>query len=68
MTYNSKNQNPVIYDVIQNSPQLFQRAVLPGACTGVTWGVAFFCWLYANEILGEHVTFPILATAPRKSF
>merc|ERR1711935_808114 len=32
--------------------------------TGVTWGLAFSCWLYANEILGEHVTFPILATAP----
>lgn len=55
----------IIYSVYtHNSPQLFQRAVLPGACTGVTWGLAFFCWLYANEILGEHVTFPILATAP----
>jgi len=55
----------IVYSVYtHNSPQLFQRAVLPGACTGVTWGLAFFCWLYANEILGEHVTFPILATAP----
>jgi len=55
----------IIYSVYtHNSPQLFQRAVLPGACTGVTWGIAFFCWLYANQVLGEHVTFPILATAP----
>lgn len=55
----------IIYSVYtHNSPQLFNRAVLPGACTGLTWGVAFFCWLYANRVLGEHVTFPILATAP----
>ena len=57
--------NPIKYhNVLKNSPQLFNRAVLPGACTGLTWGVAFFCWLYANRVLGEHVTFPILATAP----
>jgi glucose uptake protein GlcU len=32
--------------------------------TGTTWAVAFLCWLYANSILGEAFTFPILATAP----
>jgi len=55
----------LIYSVYrQSSPDLYKRAVLPGAMTGLTWGLAFICWLYGNSVLGEAVTFPILATAP----
>jgi len=55
----------LIYSVYrQNSPHLYQKAVLPGALTGLTWGIAFICWLYSNSVLGEATTFPILATAP----
>ena len=49
---------------IQNKPDLYPSAVIPAMITGTTWAVAFLCWLYANSILGEAFTFPILATAP----
>lgn len=38
--------------------------MIPAMITGTTWAVAFLCWLYANSVLGEAFTFPILATAP----
>jgi len=55
----------IVYSVYRkNKPDLYPSAVIPAMITGTTWAVAFLCWLYANSILGEAFTFPILATAP----
>lgn len=47
-----------------NRPIIHIRSVMPGFVSGMMWGVAQLGWFYANENLGEVVSYPIICCGP----
>ena len=48
----------------KNKPVIHIRSVMPGFVSGMMWGVAQIGWFYANENLGEVVSYPIICCGP----
>ena len=48
----------------RNRPIIHIRSVMPGFVSGMMWGVAQLGWFYANENLGEVVSYPIICCGP----
>jgi hypothetical protein len=45
-------------------PYIPADCVVPGAISGVMWGIAEIAWFFANGQLGFSVTFPIISSGP----
>jgi glucose uptake protein GlcU len=54
-----------IYSIIKkNKPFVNAQAILPGFASGFLWGTANCCFLFANSVLSQTVTFPIAGSIP----
>jgi hypothetical protein len=49
-----------VYSAVKkNRPFINAQAILPGFASGFLWGTANCCFLFANSVLSQAVTFPI---------
>ncbi|KAK3576890.1 hypothetical protein CHS0354_012948 [Potamilus streckersoni] len=49
---------------MKNKPNVYPEAILPGAVSGLMWGIATSSYFVANKVLSEPVSFPIISTGP----
>lgn len=45
----------------QNNPFVNRKTILPAFFAGLNWSVAQLAWFYANDILSQVITFPIIS-------
>lgn len=55
----------VIYIIFKrNKPHLDIQSILPAFISGVMWGIAQAALIFANAILGQSISFPLVSVGP----
>lgn len=48
----------------KNKPDVYVKSIFPGFISGLMWGVAQTGWFYANAIVSQVVSYPIISCGP----
>ena len=48
----------------KNKPDVYVKSILPGFISGLMWGIAQTGWFYANAIVSQVVSYPIISCGP----
>lgn len=55
----------VIYIIFKrNRPYLDVQSILPAFISGIMWGIAQAAFIFANAILGQSISFPLVSVGP----
>lgn len=55
----------VIYIIFKrNKPHIDIQSILPAFISGIMWGIAQAALIYANAILGQSISFPLVSVGP----